>query len=453
MVLEKKHEKLYMGILLFLVFAGSLSVLSFISYSDGDDRFFYRYCTSMELGTYLKWRYETWTGRMIAEGWMHFFFNRNLWGWRIVNAGMLAMLPFLLTLVQKKVNASERMFLSAAAAIACYLLLDIKTLGYSCVWMTGSMNYLWPDVCGLAALCATADYLNGKKTGRLSVLALFFAVTAAMSSEQMGAVLLAFEVLTIGALIRQKKALPKMLAVQTFLTAAAFAVSGMAPGNELRVTESIETYLPQFGQLSFGERAFVLLQWLVSSFANENAFLLAALWLGAAILLARKLNGGKKFFYIGFAAAGTALVLLSKCLWKELADVGLNLSEMTECVEQIPTADALGTGKWLVLIGWLAALVLTFFLLWETAEKKAIVLFTYLGAIASEAVMILSPTIYASGERVFFLTDVMLIFLILMLLEQMPGRKRRIGYTLSLLGFGIVNFLLQAPELLALAAG
>ena len=34
MNLEKKQEKRYMGILLLLVFAGSLFLLSFISYSD-----------------------------------------------------------------------------------------------------------------------------------------------------------------------------------------------------------------------------------------------------------------------------------------------------------------------------------------------------------------------------------------------------------------------------------
>ena len=45
MNLEKKQEKRYMGILLLLVFAGSLFLLSFISYSDGDDSFFRQYCT------------------------------------------------------------------------------------------------------------------------------------------------------------------------------------------------------------------------------------------------------------------------------------------------------------------------------------------------------------------------------------------------------------------------
>ena len=82
MVLEKKQEKRYMGILLLLVFAGSLFLLSFISYSDGDDSFFRQYCTSMGLGEYLKWRYETWTGRMISEALMHMFFNMDLWVWR-----------------------------------------------------------------------------------------------------------------------------------------------------------------------------------------------------------------------------------------------------------------------------------------------------------------------------------------------------------------------------------
>lgn len=459
MVLEKKQEKRYTGILLLLVFAGSLFLLSFISYSDGDDSFFRQYCTSMGLGEYLKWRYETWTGRMISEALMHMFFNMDLWVWRIVNAAMITALPLLLAVLQKKVSEGESILLSVFASIPFFLLLDIQTLGYSCVWITGSMNYLWPDVCGLIALCSVAVFLRGEKPGWQEVIAVPAAIIAAMSSEQMGAVLLAFEVLCMAALIWQKKAVPKMLAAQTVVTALAFAISSMAPGNALRVEESIEAYLPQFEALTLGERAFMLVQWLASSFANENAVFLAAIWIGTFIILSGRIKtaaGAKRvrtFFYMGFSVIGTLAVLASKLGLKWISDLGLNLSEMTGCMTQIPTAEMMKTEQWTAMIFWIAALLVTFFLLWDITDRNGIVLFTYLGAIASEAVMILSPTIYSSGARVFFLTGVMLMFIILTLLENLRKEKLGIPYAAILVVMGVANFLWQIPKLLVMITG
>ena len=80
-------------------------------------------------------------------------------------------------------------------------------------------------------------------------------------------------------------------------------------------------------------------------------------------------------------------------------------------------------------------------------------MFTYLGAIASEAVMILSPTIYSSGARVFFLAGVMLMFIILSLLENLRKEKLGIPYAAILVVMGIANFLGQIPRLLMMITG
>ncbi len=459
MILEKKREKWYIGILLFLIFVSSLFLLSFISYSDGDDSYFYQFCTSMKLGEYIKWRYETWSGRVISEALLHVFFNMDLWAWRIVNAGMIAALPLLLTLLQKKVSAGESMLLCAVASITIFLLMDIRTLGYSCIWITGSMNYLWSDVCGLIALCAVTGFLSEKKTGWLEVIAIPAGIIAAMSSEQMGAVILAFEGLCMLALLLQKKNISKMLIIQTAMTVLAFVVSSTAPGNALRVAESIEAYFPQFETLTFGERFFVLIQWLLSSYANENAVFLAAIWVGAIFILygrVKDTEGAKRIrilFYLGFSMVGILVVLASKLGFKGITNLGLKLSEMTGCVTQVPSADMLGTGQWLVMVYWLVALIVTFFVLWEITDRNGIALFTYLGAIASEAVMILSPTIYSSGERVFFLTGLMLMFLVLVLLERLQKKNLGILYVALLIVMGIANFIAQIPELLAMIIG
>lgn len=471
-----KVKKVHIAALLGLVFAGCLAVLSFIHYSDGDDAFFLEYCGSMGFLEYLKWRYETWTGRMISEGFMHIFFNSDIWWWRIVNAGMLTALPLSLALLKNKVlnknqlleqeNKNGHLLLSVFLALLFYLLIDIKTFGYSCIWITGSMNYLWPDVCGLLALYAVAgeaaaDPKLGRKQAWIYAISIPCAVIAAMSSEQMGAVILAFEWLYIGGVIWQKRMPGKGILAQTVVTILAFAASSLAPGNDLRVAASVELYIPQFESLTLGERLFMTLQWLISSFANENAVLLTAIWAaGIFVLTARmksaKYSGKAKWKTVGllsgcgvFAVAAIA----GKLGFAAVCDIGMDLAQMIGRVEAVPTVHDMTGAQWGAFFWWSAAIMFTLFLLYEITEGMPVAVLNYLGAIACEAIMIFSPSIYTSGERVFFLTDIMLFFLVLWLFERVREVKRSTCYIgiLLLLAFG--NLALQASELMGMLAG
>lgn len=106
--------------------------------------------------------------------------------------------------------------------------------------------------------------------------------------------------------------------------------------------------------------------------------------------------------------------------------------------------------QWLMFGWWMLAIVFTFFFLWEVSKGHVVLLFTYLGAVACEVIMIFSPTIYSSGERVFFLTGIMLMFIVLVLYEMLPKGKLRIGYVSTLVVIGVGNLVLQAAELLGL---
>lgn len=471
-MLKKKWQwkKVHIVSLLLLLYAGCLAVLSLIGYSDGDDTFFLEYCTSMSLPDYLSWRYENWTGRMIAEGLMHVFFNLDLWAWRIVNAGMLVALPVALAVLKNRVTGTTQdierqetngywMLCFVMAALG-YLFLDINAFGYSAIWITGSMNYLWPMVCGISALCvvAKASFSKEKVSVWSFVVASVGAIVAAMSSEQMGAVLLAFVIICISEKIWKKKQVQVGLAVLGVLTLGAYLVSALAPGNELRILMAIEHNMPQFEMLTLEERVFLLAQWLVSSFANENTVFLMAIWLlGIFILITRMKQGQinknesrRIKLYIGTGSVFLGVGVISKCGVRSLSDIGINLAEMTGLVEQVPMASDMSMMQWLMFGWWMLAIVFTFFFLWEVSKGHVVLLFTYLGAVACEVIMIFSPTIYSSGERVFFLTGIMLMFIVLVLYEMLPKGKLRIGYVSTLVVIGVGNLVLQAAELLGL---
>ena len=106
-----------------------------------------------------------------------------------------------------------------------------------------------------------------------------------MSIEQMAAVLVTFEVLAVLVVILRKheKQRTILLIIQTAVTVVAFVILFLAPGNDIRVASEVQNWMPQYEELSFWEHLFVTVQWLVSSFANENRLLLFGIWLAGIL--------------------------------------------------------------------------------------------------------------------------------------------------------------------------
>ena len=72
-------------------------VFCLIRYSDGDDAIFDEMVSTRGFFEYLKFRYETWTGRMGGESMVYVVFRYGgIWFWRVVNALMVAALPLCL---------------------------------------------------------------------------------------------------------------------------------------------------------------------------------------------------------------------------------------------------------------------------------------------------------------------------------------------------------------------
>ena len=67
----------------------------------------------------------------------------------------------------------------------------------------------------------------------------------------------------------------------------------------------------------------------------------------------------------------------------------------------------------------------------------------YLAGIASEAIMYCSPTMYASGARVYYLTDLMYLFIILWMVMRMDSEKKKNLFIAGAAALGVINFLSQ----------
>ncbi len=469
-----------------MMFAAAALILGFVRYSDGDDAYFYRYVHSMGFFEYLGWRYETWVGRMTAEALVYLTFRLGLTFWRVVNAMMLVLLP--LGVIYLAVRAAripdgtlrgwkhrrpacsgmrcdEAGLFVAAAAVAGYFMMSAETLGYAAVWVNGSIFYTWSFTCGIWALTTFADFVFGEKPaadGTLKglhvsmegckpwkfVYGIPCALIASMSIEQMGAVLLVFEVLGVIYGICKWHSVHPLLLVQTVVTLAAFTVLFLAPGNDVRVAAEITNWMPQYDTMSFGQHLFITLHWLVSSFANENRLFLCGIWaVGSLLLLQKKQRGSFDWMMLFFAVIFMVTALLPYAGITVCSDMGMQYLDITQCIYEVPTSDKFTGMQVIAMVWWSAALFYTFVFLWRVSGCQITVLLAYLAGIASEAIMFFSPTMYASGGRVYYLTDILYLFLVLTLAFGVQDRKRRNGFYVLCMVLGMLNFVYQIPLL------
>lgn len=466
------------------MFAAAALILGLVGYSDGDDAYFYRYTHSMGFFEYLGWRYETWVGRMTAEALVYITFHLGLPFWRTVNALMLVLLP--LGVIYLAVRAArvpdgtlrgwkyrlpvchgkrydEIGLLVAAAAVAGYFMMSAQTLGYAAVWVNGSIFYTWSFTCGIWALTTFADFVfcenpptDGASKGlHMSMegcrkwkflYAIPCAVVASMSIEQMGAVLLVFEVLgVIYGICKWRRVHPLLLA-QALVTLAAFAVLFMAPGNDARVAAEITNWMPQYETMTFLEHLFITLHWLLSSFANENKLFLCIIWMvGSLLLLQKKERSVFDWGLLFFAVAFTMVALLPYVGVTSFSDMGMQYLDITKCIYEVPTSDKLTGMQAFAMAWWSTALVYTFVFLWRVSGCQITLLLAYLAGIASEAIMFFSPTMYASGGRVYYLTDILYLFMMFALAFGVSDVKRRNGIYILCVVLGILNFFNQMP--------
>lgn len=445
-----------------LMFVGALLVLSQSGYSDGDDAFFYQYTHSMGFFEYLSWRYETWVGRMAAEALVYLTFSLGLTFWRVVNALMLVLLPMgILCLAAKAARIPEGTLLTwkdktpacpsgsvsemgigaQIAAVSGYFLMSVVTVGYAALWVNGSIFYTWCFTCGIWALMPFADFVFAKepaagqgdcfrleKCGGLGWKRFFYtipcAIVGAMSIEQMGAVLVTFEILAVIYGILKWRKVNSLLLVQTLVTTVAFAILFAAPGNEIRVASEIVNWMPEYDTMPLGQHLFITAHWMLSSFANENRLFLCGIWVAGIVLLIQKKNRRTSdWIFAGIAAIFTVAALLPYVGVNVLSDFGMQYINTAVCVYPVPTL-AVMTGRVLfAMVWWTAVLIFTFVFLWKASGCQITLLLAYLAGLASEMIMFFSPTMYASGARVFYLTDLLYLFVILALI--LGARSRR----------------------------
>ena len=220
----------------YLVFFGLILIRHcFIDANFGDDLWFSTVLNDKTLGTYLHWRYTTWSSRLIVEMILIFFAEKNIWLWRIADSLVFLLLMYSLSEVFIEKGKKKYGNWILAALILCYPIDQLSSAG----WIATTLNYLWPLSFGAFALIVVKKNLMNEKVSGLQEFATILCMIYAANTEQMGAILFCVYLIFGIYLWVRKRKVYKVLIFNMLIAAMSLAFILTCPGNKARAMSEL----------------------------------------------------------------------------------------------------------------------------------------------------------------------------------------------------------------------
>ena len=376
-----------------------LHVFVFQKLTTADDPFFSAALDHQSLSAYLRFRYHHWTGRIPIEAALVLVI-KQMWLWRMLNCLMLLLLCHA---VGKSAFARRQ---GPPGAVACtfvlLMLVTPRVLWEGAWWVTGSFNYLWPTALG-AYGCL--PFMDRRPRGALRNSSHLVAAGLAAYNEQVGLVLICLlpPLLIAGKSDRTESSWK--IAILLFV-GLNFAIALAAPGVHHRFVLE-HRWFANFDALAWFEKANLGLGLVKQGILDPGNLLVVLLAVATVppLLAGTATRLAKATIILGLAyiACGCLVVHLAPTSRWASAYLVSPISGQNAAYPKVYLAMAASQFAIACLV---TAAALAFR---QSARKTLFVAWALLVALASIAVLGWSPTVYASGSRVFFVAEIILL--------------------------------------------
>lgn len=388
-----------------------LAVLYFMNFNvdlGSDDGWFMKISEEYSFVGFLQWRYNNWSARLFPEAMLYLIFLVPLFIHHLISA--CAWMLFSYSLVRIFVGTVDRKnFLVAFLSLG---FINIWVMKDAIFWITGAVNYLWPLALGLFALIPYADhFFRNQKTAIW--LYLLPAFVFSFSNEQLILCVIGVVLIYHVAIVIKKGKEHYYLYIPTAFFVTGFLFMFLAPGNKLRMQQEIKLWMPDFSDLSPMARVLRGSTWLFEGWQTKLfllfiLILVVSLVLDSSKLLA-KIGIGYTLFLVlltyNFPDRVTNFQLINEGNWINSFKFG-NFLSGTFMNAILPYL------LWGLFFGLVIALSIS------VAKQKIFIGLSYSAALFSSIMMWFSPTMYASGARVFMCASVFLLINLFLLYQQ-----------------------------------
>jgi hypothetical protein len=245
--------------------------------------------------------------------------------------------------------------------------------------------------------------------------------------EQTAAVLICFGIMTVLYLYKRDKKFYLRLVAENLLVLINLIIYTLSPGNELRNISETKTWYPTFDSLSLFQKAYQGVCWTHSHLVRETTILMLVISLLLFIIV---FNRNSKWlvrisafipsmYFIGSLAPINKMVLSTTSY-----EYPYDIQNILDKIFFNPMLDIVPAVISSIII---FSIVILMFLCIKNKNERYLCIIFYLAALACGYVLGFSPTIFASGPRIFFMTNILLLMiggiLLKNILEEVPINK------------------------------
>lgn len=392
----KKNINIYVKILIIMIFAIIIFNMNECHMYKDDEVYAKVFNNVSTFKTWAGEFYNTWSGRIVTSALSNIFLRMPLIIFKICNTAIYIMAIIAIFKITKNNNAN----LLFASIFIISFLIDYQVIEQGMIWVVGSFNYLWPTAFMCVALIPFVKSINQSKENKLWFIIYILADFVACFAEQTALVLLCFGIITILYKIINKQKIDKLLIVHITIIAILTIIELLAPGNFVRAQASTLRRYPTFDMLNIGDKVLQGIIVLANQMLGPDIKLMLILTFLIAINKKNKIISKIPFIYFLSSFIGTKMGIGEGYLY--------NLKLYGK--EYI-----YGLTIYIPILIFIINLILITVLLFFISEESKNGIFTsifFLASIGAVLSVSFSPTIYASGARIFFVTDFLLLIVI-----------------------------------------
>lgn len=413
----RNNKTLLFYICFFLV---ALLVHLFLPLDWADDAVFYEKTLRLGLSEFLRG-----SARPFVDTFTYIFVKYPVL-WRILNPLMLVAQSALLSayLPQGKNEYAKNVFM-------CFVLIYPSMIVVDAGFVATTLNYLWPVTFGLLCLLPTRKKLTGRKSGIVEMILLIPCLLYATNMQQMAVVLVVILGIANVYLILKKDFSPYIL-LQFLITIACSVYSYLinTVGDNPRMLREIGRYFPEFDSLSLFEK--IELGFSSTFYCLTMEHRLA--WFGFFVFLCflafqmykkskNILNKVIVSFPIIFSVFGIIQSFFSEkdLFLKKFIPGGLQNYGLSKAVY---SPDIISDILFALII---FCILYSLFILIENKKVFIISCVVFFLGLGSRMLMGLSPTVWASGYRTFYIMFVSFVVIAFLVINENQKTDKNIA--------------------------
>lgn len=356
--------------------------------------------------------------------------------WKMCNILVCALLFIYLIKIALVINGKKSDGYINMICLGLIFLIPIRVLSSGLFWATGSFSYAWGVAGCLMYLYPFLCKLFDKNCTTVEMVLAVFGGIYAGNLEQTSAVQVCFASFILGYLIYGKEKIEKKYWILYLVAIVSLIVLLTLPFNQGRTRGAIMVYYPNFNMLSLVDKVYQGAMNLYAHLVGDNAIIMLIFTSGVfSGIIAKKKNAIVKVmallpfvYFVGNILIKTGIFLGHTIEWLYNFNVYTYIVSMGK----------LEVAPFVLMTAILLIEAYLLYVLFDKDTQSICVSLFYLAGLASALILAFSPTVFVSGNRVFFLLDILLVLIIGMIIYE--GEMERECSKYIAVGVAILDF-------------